>query len=242
MSDGSYSGGSNNTQYFVNLTSRNEQGTAPNTNAELMAAGPTSSVVARREQAGNRAQRHPQQARIAACRTTTIPARPPIYCFAYTPASSISTPRTRREPSFATRSTAGIDRLESVRDVHASPAERADVPADRDRQRFVAAPERGSAPWTVSVDGRLRRAQISGGPVLAVILAVRVAGGVGRLLGTHSPDRRQRVQLQPAVRRQLGFDRIRTCRSPPAPATIRTQYVRVIRTGPRLAAGRRDHQ
>jgi TonB-dependent starch-binding outer membrane protein SusC len=35
---GSYSGGSNNTQYFVNLTSRNEQGTAPNTNAELMAA------------------------------------------------------------------------------------------------------------------------------------------------------------------------------------------------------------
>ncbi len=35
---GSYSGGSNSTQYFVNLTSRNEEGTAPNTNAQLIAA------------------------------------------------------------------------------------------------------------------------------------------------------------------------------------------------------------
>ena len=35
---GSYSGGSNTTQYFVNMTSRNEEGTAPNTNARLFAA------------------------------------------------------------------------------------------------------------------------------------------------------------------------------------------------------------
>jgi len=35
---GSYSGGTNSTQYFVNMTSRNEEGTAPNTNARLFAA------------------------------------------------------------------------------------------------------------------------------------------------------------------------------------------------------------
>src|SRR5262249_16775607 len=32
---GSYSGGTNSTQYFVNMTTRNEEGTAPNTNARL---------------------------------------------------------------------------------------------------------------------------------------------------------------------------------------------------------------
>jgi TonB-dependent starch-binding outer membrane protein SusC len=35
---GSYSGGSNATQYFVNMTAKNEEGTAPNTNASLMTA------------------------------------------------------------------------------------------------------------------------------------------------------------------------------------------------------------
>ena len=34
---GSYSGGTNNTQYYVNMTGRNEEGTAPNTNARLYA-------------------------------------------------------------------------------------------------------------------------------------------------------------------------------------------------------------
>ncbi len=35
---GSYSGGTNSTQYFVNMTTKNEEGTAPNTNARLFAA------------------------------------------------------------------------------------------------------------------------------------------------------------------------------------------------------------
>src|SRR6266576_1806310 len=35
---GSYGGGTNSTQYYVNMTSRNEEGTAPNTNARLFAA------------------------------------------------------------------------------------------------------------------------------------------------------------------------------------------------------------